>query len=204
MSAALPFFDTSIRNDLHRIIYQARVADFAFPDDFWERAKQPVRTIGLGLHDLTAVAHINYVAAHGAVARLCKTITAEILEEAPPLSLPKVIQQLQHDAELKINHQKLVDSRPPVLQAGGTIRRRYSQTQPDATQPPCQPMSEIEKWPSQKALCKGYYDARGKELIQEASHDPELKHLLTSALQWGSGEQFKANPASRSPSPSLE
>ena len=82
------------------VTFTTPLMSFAFPDDFWERAKQPVRTIGLGLHDLTAVAHINYVAAHGAVARLCKTITAEMLEEAPPLSLPKVTQQLQHDAEL--------------------------------------------------------------------------------------------------------
>ena len=67
--SALNEFEAKIRAELDRIHGGAKM-----PDRAWEQAKQPVRTLGMGLQDVTLTAGANYAAALGDVARMMETL----------------------------------------------------------------------------------------------------------------------------------
>jgi len=48
----------------------------------WEQAKQPVRTLAMGLQDVTLTAGANYAAALGDVARMMETLKLKHMPES--------------------------------------------------------------------------------------------------------------------------
>ena len=104
LDGALKRFDQKIRAELDRIQNGEKMSDEA-----WEQAKQPVRTVGMGLQDIRLTAGGNYVAAHGAVCRLNSEIKEKFTPDGRMGSVERVAQQLHFiaqqllvDRELKI------------------------------------------------------------------------------------------------------
>ena len=75
LDGALKMFDQKIRAELDRIQNGEKMSDEA-----WEQAKQPVRTVGMGLQDIRLTAGGNYASAQGAVAGARNRIFVQMVE----------------------------------------------------------------------------------------------------------------------------
>ena len=91
------------------------------PDDALEQAKQPVRTIGLGLGDVGLIAPAAYAAAHGDAARILIDLKDRCLQDLDynaarvDETVQKSIDQLSVDESLKDSIQAYHNSTPGAL-----------------------------------------------------------------------------------------
>ena len=92
---ALNTFEAKIRAELDRIHGGPKM-----PDRAWEQAKQPVRTIGMGLQDVTLTAGANYAAALGDVARMMDALKEKHTPEKHMEPVLMVAAQIRKDQEL--------------------------------------------------------------------------------------------------------
>ena len=107
------------------------------PDRAWEQAKQPVRTIGMGLQDVTLTAGANYAAALGDVARMMDALKEKHTPEEHMEPVLMVAAQIRKDQELA----QIVDE----------LRES---TEDATTEKICPTVDQIEHFPTQKQINK--------------------------------------------------
>ena len=140
-------FDQKIRAELDRIQNGEKMSDEA-----WEQAKQPVRTVGMGLQDIRLTVGGNYASAQGAVCRLHSEIKEKFTPDGRMGSVERVAQQLLVDRELK----KIVEE------------LRLREDSEDAENPICPPIEELKKFPAQREVANQLYEKKAKKLIEES------------------------------------
>ena len=179
--SALNEFEAKIRAELDRIHGGAKM-----PDRAWEQAKQPVRTLGMGLQDVTLTAGANYAAALGDVARMMETLKVKHTPEEYMEPVLMVSAQIRKDRELA----QIVDE----------LRES---TEDATTEKICPTVDQIEFFPTQKKMSSAVYKDKATRLIRDSdtafgggTNEMKLryKNWLVSQSQVGAGAQFKALP----------
>ena len=178
---ALNTFEAKIRAELDRIHGGPKM-----PDRAWEQAKQPVRTIGMGLQDVTLTAGANYAAALGDVARMMDALKEKHTPEEHMEPVLMVAAQIRKDQELA----QIVDE----------LRES---TEDATTEKICPTVDQIEHFPTQKQMSRAVYKDKAEQLIRQSDaafggDDTQMKlrykNWLVSQSQLGAGAQFKALP----------
>ena len=176
---ALKVFETKIRAELDRIQGGPKM-----PQRAWEQAKQPTRTLGMGLQDVTLTAPSNYAAALGDVARLNNALKENFTQEDHMGPVNIIAAQILVDQEL--------------AQIVNELRERTEDT---TTNKLCLKIEEIQDFPTQKTMSRAVYDNKAEQLIKEAGAGApdaqtrlRCKNWLVSQSQVGAGAQFKALP----------
>jgi len=152
----------------------------------WEVAKQPVRTIGIGIGDVKLTAPSAFAASMGAVARLADQIN----EPHSKLTLD------------------IIQSDPFSQEVFSTL----SQSTPDTPTPKCPALVDVKKTPSQKTLSEVQYEAKTKAIIESfkprfnarqpgdaAVRKLQIKKYLyfQSQAQFGSGKEYDSIPKNK-------
>jgi hypothetical protein len=172
MADALLEYEAVVRVEISRILGFFSHAS-GFPDHAWGQVRQPIRSVGFGLHNLPLVAPAAYVAAHGSVARLA----GKLLSVFPALQFVLLAQTR-------------------CARLAHLVGRLAAAVNTDTHSPLCPSVAAVASMPSQKRLSNVLYKKEEARLIAAAA-SPEHRAWLLSCARFGSGMWLAAIPSQR-------